>query len=131
MRIASNGSWLARIVIGVTALAAGGSSAVAADPQAPKGFTALFNGKDLTGWHGMPHFDPYKLAAMPEAQRKAQIDQWTGDARKHWTVDDKGELVNDGNGASLTTDKAFGDIELLIDYKTVPKADSGIYLRAT
>src|SRR5439155_17220578 len=24
-----------------------------------------------------------------------------------------------------------GDIELLIDYKTVPKADSGIYLRAT
>ena len=41
------------------------------------------------------------------------------------------ELVNDGNGAYLTTDKDYGDIELLIDYKTVPKADSGIYLRGT
>jgi hypothetical protein len=99
-------------------------------PQPPKGFTALFNGKDLTGWHGMPHFDPYKLAAMPEAERKAQLDQWTDDARKHWTVEN-GELVNDGNGAYLTTDKDYGNIELLIEYKTVPKADSGIYLRAT
>jgi hypothetical protein len=130
MRIASNGSWLARIVIGVTALAAGGSSAVAADPQAPKGFTPLFNGKDLSGWHGMPHFDPYKLAAMPEAERQAQIAKWTEDARKHWTVEN-GELVNDGHGAYLTTDKEYGDIVLLVEYKTVPKADSGIYLRAT
>ena len=56
--------------------------------------------------------------------------KWTDDAKKHWTVEN-GELVNDGNGAYLTTDKDFGDIELLIDYKTVPKADSGIYLRAT
>ena len=90
----------------------------AADPQPPKGFTALFNGKDLTGWHGMPHFDPYKLAAMPEDERKAQIAKWTEDAKKHWTVEN-GELVNDGNGAYLTTDKEYGDIELLIDYKTV------------
>src|SRR5438552_14882456 len=102
----------------------------AADPQPPKGFTALFNGTDLSGWHGMPHFDPYKLAAMPEDERKAKIDEWTADAKKHWTVDN-GELVNDGNGAYLTTDKDFGDIELLIEYKTVPKADSGIYLRNT
>jgi hypothetical protein len=101
-----------------------------AEPQPPKGFTALFNGKDLTNWHGMPHFDPYKLAAMPEAERKAQIEKWTDDAKKHWTVQNE-ELVNDGNGAYLATDQDFGDIELLIDYKTVPKADSGIYLRAT
>jgi hypothetical protein len=99
-------------------------------PQPPKGFTALFNGKDLTGWHGMPHFDPYKLAAMSEEQRRANVEKWTADAKKHWTVD-KGELVNDGHGAYLTSDKDFGDIELLIEYKTVPKADSGIYLRAT
>jgi hypothetical protein len=100
------------------------------EPKPPKGFTALFNGRDLAGWHGMPHFDPYQLAAMPEAERKAQIEKWTEDARKHWKVEN-GELVNDGNGAYLTTDKDYGDIELLIDYKTVPKADSGIYLRAT
>jgi hypothetical protein len=102
----------------------------AAEPQPPQGFTAMFNGKDLSGWHGMPHFDPYKLAALPEDERKAKIEEWTGDARKHWTVED-GELINDGHGAYLATDQDYGDIELLIEYKTVPKADSGIYLRAT
>src|SRR3989440_617312 len=101
-----------------------------ADAQPPKGFAALFNGKDLAGWHGMPHFDPYKLAAMPEEDRKAQIEKWTQDAKKHWSVEN-GELVNDGDGAYLTTDKDYGDIEFLVEYKTVPKADSGIYLRAT
>jgi hypothetical protein len=100
----------------------------ATDP--PEGFVALFNGKDLTGWHGMPHFDPRKLAAMSEAERAEQIAKWTEDAKKHWTVD-KDELVNDGQGAYLTTDEELGDIELWIDYKTVAKADSGIYLRGT
>ncbi|MEJ0091576.1 MAG: DUF1080 domain-containing protein [Limisphaerales bacterium] len=32
-------------------------------------------------------------------------------------------------GLFLTTDKNYGDFELLLDYKTVPLADSGIYLR--
>ena len=104
--------------------------AKAADSQPPRGFTALFNGKDLTGWHGMPHFDPYKLEAMKPEERKGQIDKWTEDAKQHWRVEN-GELVNDGKGAYLTTDKDYGDIELLVEYKTVPKADSGIYLRAT
>ena len=49
---------------------------------------------------------------------------------KHWRVEN-GELVNDGFGTYLTTEKEYGDIELMIDYKTVPKADSGIYLRGT
>jgi hypothetical protein len=40
-------------------------------------------------------------------------------------------LVNDGEGPYLTTGDDFGDVELWVDYKTVPKADSGIYLRAT
>jgi len=96
----------------------------------PPGFTALFNGKDLAGWRGMPHFDPRKLAAMSkEEQDKFFAANWE-DVQKHWSVD-KGELVNDGKGVYLTTDKEYGDIELLIDYKTVPKADSGIYLRAS
>jgi len=38
-------------------------------------------------------------------------------------------LVNDGHGLYLTTDRFYGDFELLVDYKTVAKADSGIYLR--
>jgi len=104
--------------------------APAADVPPPVGFVALFNGHDLAGWHGMPHFDPAKLAAMPEAERAKQIATWTEDAKKHWRVEN-GELVNDGKGAYLTTDKEYGDIELWIDYKTVAKADSGIYLRGT
>lgn len=106
-----------------------GVSAIRAD-EPPKGFTAIFNGKDLTGWHGMPHFDPYKLAQMSPEDRKKQIATWTADAAKHWSVSN-GDLVNDGNGAYLTTDQEYGDIEFMIDYKTVAKADSGIYLRAT
>src|SRR3954447_9261006 len=98
--------------------------------EAPSGFVALFNGKDLSGWHGMPHFDPRKLAAMSEEDRAAKLAKDTADAKAHWSVAD-GELVNDGHGPYLTTDKEYGDIELLIDYKTVPKADSGIYLRGT
>jgi hypothetical protein len=98
-----------------------------ADDQA---YTPIFNGKDLTGWHGMPHFDPRKLAAMSDEERARKIAEWSEDAKKHWSVEN-GELVNDGQGAYLTTDKEYGDIELVIDYKTVPKADSGIYLRCT
>jgi len=96
----------------------------------PPGFRALFNGKDLTGWHGMGHFSPYKLQAMSPKERAEKIAKDTAEAKKHWHVVD-GALVNDGKGPYLTTDEEFGDIELMIDYKTVPRADSGIYLRGT
>ncbi|HXG10768.1 MAG TPA: DUF1080 domain-containing protein [Gemmataceae bacterium] len=122
-------SLLSRCLIALAVLAAI-ASAGAAEPQPPPGFIALFNSKDLSGWHGRPHFSPYKLAAMSAAERKAQIEKWTADAKQHWKVEN-GELVNDGKGAYLTTDREFGDIELLLEYKTVPKADSGIYLRGT
>src|SRR6476661_6483564 len=99
----------------------------------PPGFTALFNGKDFTGWHGWniheKGMSPQKLDSMSMAERTAKIAESTADAAKHWRVEN-GELVNDGHGAFLTTDRDFGDIELLVEYKTVPKADSGIYLRA-
>ncbi len=117
-------------LVAVAAAALAPAVARAGESTPPAGFTALFNGKDLNGWHGMPHFDPRKLAEMSEADRQAKIDEWTKDAKAHWSVQD-GELVNDGQGAYLTTDKDFGDIEFLIEYKTVAKADSGIYLRAT
>lgn len=116
----------------VTACLVAGSmitSIQADDVKPPQGFTAVFNGKDMTGWHGMPHFDPRELAKMSESDRKAKIDEWTADAKKHWKVENQ-ELVNDGNGAYLTTDRDYGDMELMIEYKTVALADSGIYLRA-
>ena len=58
-------------LLGVVLVLAGADRARAERPQPPRGFTALFNGKDLTDWHGMPHYDPYKLAAMSEADRSA------------------------------------------------------------
>ena len=100
----------------------------AAEAQPPKGFTALFDGQDLNGWRGGDTFDHRKLLAMPADQREAQIAKWTDSMRGHWRVEN-GELVNDGEGAYATTEKDYGDFELLVEYKTVPKADSGIYLR--
>ncbi|MCS6850929.1 MAG: DUF1080 domain-containing protein [Gemmataceae bacterium] len=96
----------------------------------PPGFMALFNGKDLTGWYGLGHFDPRKLWAMSDAERAKKRDADMKEFRAHWSVQN-GELVNDGKGPYATTEKEFGDIELWIEYKTVPKADSGIYLRGT
>jgi hypothetical protein len=121
-----------RILIGPGLAAVGLALALPALAQntPPPGFTPLFNGRDLTGWHGMnPHRPPYnKFLALPKSEQDALLAEWDADARQHWSVDN-GELVNDGRGAYLTTDKEYGDIELLIEYKTVPKADSGIYLR--
>jgi hypothetical protein len=104
-----------------------GTAAGAKEP--PPGFTALFNGKDLSGWFGMD-MDPRQLWKMSKEERAAFREKSLEDVKKHWRAED-GELINDGGGRFLTTDKEYGDIELLIDYKTVPKADSGIYLRAT
>jgi hypothetical protein len=106
--------------------------AFAAEP--PAGFTPLFNGQDLTGWHGWAIHakgaGPNDLAKLSPEERAKRIAEWTEDAKKHWSVQN-GELVNDGKGAYLSTDRDLGDIELLLEYKTVPLADSGIYLRAT
>lgn len=94
----------------------------------PPGFVALYNGKNLDGWRGGKTFDHRRLLEMPAAQREKQIAEWTADMRQHWTAEGP-ELVNDGHGAYATTIKDYGDFELLVDYKTVAKADSGIYLR--
>jgi len=119
-----------RISIALSAVVIASLWSLTASPEPPEGFTSVFNGKDLTGWHGMEHFSPYKLDAMTPEERQAKRHANQAPTFEHWTVDN-GELVNDGNGPFLTTDKEFGDIELLLDYKTVPKADSGIYLRTT
>lgn len=84
----------------------------------PEGFTAIFDGKTLNGWHG---HNPHSKAKL-EAQQE--------EFKAHWRAEND-ELVNDGNGPYATTDKEYGDVEFHIDYKTVAKADSGIYMRGT
>ncbi len=117
-------------LLAVTTLAGFGPalSARAEGAPAPAGFTALFNGTDLAGWRGGDTFDHRKLLSMPTAEREAQIAKWTGTMKEHWHAE-KGVLVNDGQGAYATTEKDYGDFELLLEYVTVAKADSGIYLR--
>ena len=96
--------------------------------QPPKGFTALFNGKNLSGWWGLKTEDPAKWMALDKEALAKKKAASLKDIAAHWTVEN-GELVNDGKGQYLSTEKNYGDFELLIDYKTVAKADSGIYLR--
>ena len=94
----------------------------------PSGFASLFNGENLDGWWGAKTEDPDKWMNLStdEFQKKWEASQI--DIHKHWSVEN-GELVNDGKGLFLTTDKNYGDFELLLEYKTVAGADSGIYLR--
>ena len=94
----------------------------------PAGFTALWNGRDLAGWWGAGTEDPRKISSLEPGKFQKKHDESLDDIRRHWSVQ-RGELVNDGHGLFLTTDKEYGDFELLIEYKTVPLADSGIYLR--
>ncbi|MEI6194155.1 MAG: DUF1080 domain-containing protein [Verrucomicrobiota bacterium] len=94
----------------------------------PPGFTALWNGQDLAGWWGADTEDPRKYLALPADEFKTKHEVSLADIQKHWRVAN-GELVNDGQGLFLTSDRNYGDFELLLDYRTVPLADSGIYLR--
>ena len=100
----------------------------------PPGFTALFNGKNLAGFYGWGTRDPGEFRAMSPAEQEAYKQRSiegtdAGDhLLAHWKVDG-GELVNDGTGLYATTDRDFGDFELFVDYKILPKGDSGIYLR--
>lgn len=100
----------------------------AAQAAPPPGFVALFNGRDLSGWYGLPQTDPKVLAAMSAEERAKKRAADAQAFTAHWKADN-GELVNDGNGPYATTEKDYGDIELRLEYKTVAKADSGIYLR--
>jgi hypothetical protein len=95
------------------------------EPVPPAGFKAIFNGKDLTGWHGL---NPHSVMKLEGEKKDAALKKMREEFPSHWSMEN-GELINDGNGPYATTDAEFGDMEFLIEYKTVPKADSGIYLR--
>ncbi|HTV01241.1 MAG TPA: DUF1080 domain-containing protein [Luteitalea sp.] len=129
---------------GVSGLMVAGLIAVSADvPRAqdggatvPAGFTSMFNGKDLAGWRGRPGkggvFSPYVEAAFTDAERAAKQAEWNADRDRHWWVDASGpELVSDGLGVHLATEKAYANFEMLADWKlTVRNGITGIYLRS-
>ncbi len=109
----------------LTTLLAVAASALLADSP-PAGFTPLFNGKDLTGWHG---YNPHSVAKLTGEKKDAMLAKMREEFPQHWSIKD-GELFNPGTGAYATTDKEYGDIELVLEYNMAPLGDSGVYLRA-
>lgn len=80
----------------------------------PEGFTPIFNGKDLQGWH----------------ISRVNHHGTTG----NWFVED-GALVGKqnpiGEGGILLTDKRYKDFELYLEIKPDWGCDGGIFLRST
>ena len=94
------------------------------------GFQSLFNGEDLSGWYAIKTYNPREFAKKSPEERTQIIEKAKSKTSEFWRVED-GVIVNDGEGPYLTSDKSYRDFELLLEYKTVANADSGIYLKAT
>src|SRR6056297_3830751 len=105
----------------------GGAAPTVVGQEGRSKFRSLFDGQTLSGWHGN---NPHSTARAEPEGRAAAVETQQAEFVEHWRAEN-GELVNDGRGPYATTDEDFGDIELQLDYKTVAKADSGIYLRGT
>ncbi|MBI3464837.1 MAG: DUF1080 domain-containing protein [Planctomycetes bacterium] len=98
----------------------------AEDNTPPPGFTALFNGKDVTGWQGLVELPQRaKLTAEELAAKQKEANE---KILPHWTARN-GVLHYDGKANSLQTAKDYGDFELWVDWKIGKAGDSGIYLR--
>src|SRR5437588_8378611 len=100
---------LSAIVASTALLALGTAADAKAGPKdntPPEGFTALFNGKDLTNWQGLvelPQRDKLTPEMFAAAQKRANEE-----VLPHWTVKD-GIVNYDGKGkpykSSLQTAK--------------------------
>jgi hypothetical protein len=82
--------------------------------QIPMGFTSLFNGKDLTGWH----------------TSRTSHQGTTGD----FFVQDGTIVLKQapyGQGGVLLTDKKFQDFELYVEVKIDSFCNGGIFIRSS
>jgi hypothetical protein len=114
------------LVFGIAATSATGGGK-RPDNAPPKGFTALFNGKDLTNWQGLV---PINKKAKMSKEEYADAVKKANEKLSHWSVQE-GVLIYDGKkgGQNLQSVKDYGNFELYVDWKIPPKGDSGIYLR--
>jgi hypothetical protein len=118
--------------VAVVACAATVGAQRPAEIKPPKGFTSLFNGKDLTGWRGrQPNYNPAEEAKLSKEELAAKQSAWNTARDEHWKVDTaKGEIVSDGQSPQLATAKDYGDFEFQVDWLMVSRnGDSGVYLR--
>ncbi len=115
-------------IASVLAIAIGTSLPAQDAPKPPPGFTALFNGKDLTGWKG--HTTMKERATLPPEKLAELQAKRTAAAKEMWSVQDGAiHLTPQKGGVSLVTEKDYGDFELMVDWKIEKNGDSGLYLR--
>jgi HEAT repeat protein len=94
-----------------------------------EGFQPMFNGKDLTGWHGLVE-NPIARAKMKPAELAKKQAEADKKVPLNWSVKD-GAIWFNGKGDNLCTIKQYSDFEMLVDWRITKKGDSGIYLRGT
>jgi hypothetical protein len=86
----------------------------------PDGYTSIFDGKTLKGWH-----------ASARTGHSSASEHKTGG---RWFVED-GAIVGSqdipGNGGILITDEQFGDYEVVLEMNNDFGPDSGLFLRST
>ena len=87
---------------------AGAAAEGAAQPDDEAGFTPLFDGSTLDGWH------LYRKPGQPV----------TG-----WAVED-GAIVRTGKSGDLMTDGDYGDFDLRFEWKISSGGNSGVFYRA-
>lgn len=88
---------------------------------------SIFNGKDLTGWQGLVE-NPISRAKLSKSALSQKQAEANAKAKSNWIVKDE-TIVSLGNGANLSTLRAYGDFELLLDWKVSNNGSGGIYLR--
>ncbi len=79
----------------------------------PAGFTAIFNGKNLTGWH---------------------VSQVNHHGNTAWRVENGvllGAQDRPGNGGILLTDRKYKDFEVSLEVNPDFGCDSGLFLRSS
>lgn len=101
-----------RFLLAPAVLAALGAAA-AAVLAVPDGFTAIFDGRSLAGWH-------------------ISTDNHHG-ATRAWTVADgvlSGTQDRPGHGGILLTDERYGDFEIALELRPDWGCDGGLFLRS-
>ena len=90
------------------------------------GYSALFNGHDLTGWHGM---DPAKKNEWLTA-RAIRYERLLNPKSLTPEGGPGDRMLNSraGYSVNLVTDQKFGDMELYLEFMLAKGSNSGIYL---
>jgi hypothetical protein len=91
-----------------------------ADAGVEEGFTPIFDGKSLKGWH---------VSAKTGHSRASK--NTTGG---RWVVEDAAIIGSQdipGNGGIIITDEQYGDYEIALEMKNDFGPDSGLFLRST